>query len=100
MATYQELHDLGQNSDLLDTVETAVIKAAQGIVGGSASNQGQRDKWAAQAFESPRHIAGKMLPGVLATNSDSSVATILGASDAAFQTNVDDLVDLFADLIA
>ena len=97
MATYTELHELGSDQTLIDRVETAVIIAAHGIVGGSASNQAQRNKWAKTALESPRGTAKHMLPGVLAANKELSVATIQGATDSAIQNNVDALVDLFAD---
>lgn len=99
MASYDELHDLTHDSGLLDRVEVAVIVAAHGIIGGGAGNQPQRNKWAGQALSAPRAMATKLLPGVLAANKDADVAAIEAATDTMIQSNVDSLVDLFADLI-
>jgi len=99
MATYAQLHELMHDSNLIDKVEIAVIVAAQGIVNGGETNQVQRNKWAAQAFKAPRYTAKNILPAVLAKNKDLSVTAIQGAGDSAIQANVDEVINLFADLI-
>ena len=102
MATYAEIHELLNDSTLLDKIEIAAIIAAQGIVGDGSppANQAQRLKWAAETLSSTRLSAKKLIPFVLAANSGLSVSAIQGAADTAIQTNVDSAVDLFADLIA
>lgn len=99
MATYSELHDLLNDSGLLDKIEVAVIVAAHSFVGGSAVNQAQLDKWSEQTFSSPRNMAKRLIPFVLAANAGATVETIQSAADNAIQTNVNAAIDLFADLI-
>lgn len=99
MATYSELHDLFNDSTLLDKVEAAVVIAAQGIIGGAETNQAQRDKWAEQALSNTRDTAEKMLPAIVAANKGITADQIKNAADSAIQTNVDATVNLFADLI-
>lgn len=101
MATYAELYQLINNNDLLDKIQVAAIVAAHGIVGTQTppANQSQREKWAVQVFSSPRSVANKLVPFVLAANKGAATAQITGAADTAIQANVDAAIDLFADLI-
>lgn len=99
MASYQELHELSHNGNLLDKIEIAIGIAAYGIIGGAASNQASLNKWAESALSNPRTMANRFLPGILAANKDATPQQILDATDMQMQTNVDSLIDLFADLM-
>ena len=96
MATYVEIRNLFDDSALRNRVATAVIIAANGILGEGAATA-PRKAWAAKAFSSAEQEAKRILMAVLAANSGASVAQIQGASDAALQTNVDNAIDLFID---
>jgi len=98
MATYIELFDLKDNSDLHDRITVAVVKAAHSIARDETppSNQAARLVWAAEAVSNPVPVAQKMLWVLLAAYSDMSTAQITGASDEAIQSAVDGAVDLFA----
>ena len=99
MATYQELFDLRRNQELLDKVTVAVIVAAETIFAetGGTANHANRIVWAREASISPRAMAGVFMSAVLAANKTATVANIIGAADSAIQTNVDDVIDNFAD---
>jgi len=90
MATLQELRSLFSNSDLMEKIEAATVIAANDLIGGTPSADDQR--WAAVVFSSPASEARKAMMAVLASNNTASVAAIIGASDAAIQGNVDDVV--------
>ena len=92
MATYEELFDLKNNGDLLQKVEVAITKKAQGLIDGGAPTADEI-AWSANAIANPRKVGEKIYRYVLAANSDSSVAQITGASDATIQSNVDTAVD-------
>ena len=98
MATYIELFELKDNSDLQDKATVAVVKAAHSIANDATppANQAARLVWAAEAVSNPVAVAQKMLWILLAGNSELSAAQITGASDAAIQAAVDGAVDLFA----
>jgi len=98
MATYNELYTLTADSALRNRVRVAVIVAAQTIRGedGGTPNHANRLLWAAAAMANPAGEAQRMFHAVLAANKDSTVEQISGASDAAIQTAVDNVVDLFA----
>ncbi len=99
MATYAELNDILQDSDLRNKIRIAVIVAADTINSESdvTANHANRVIWAKQAFQNPQGKAEEMLSAVIAQNNATSIANITGASDAAIQTNVDAVVDTFAD---
>lgn len=99
MANYDELQSIMNDPQLTDKVEVACIIAAQGIIGGTETNQAAREKWAALVFSNPRNMAKRMLPVVVAANAGQTIATITGASDVAIQNNVDQAVDLFANTL-
>ena len=99
MATYQELFDLRRNQVLLDKITVAVTVAAETIYAepGGTSNHANRIIWAREASINPRGMAGVFMSAVLAANKAATVTNIIGASDAAIQTNVEDVIDNFAD---
>ena len=98
MATYMELFSAQNSSDLQTKVAVAVLVAAEGIRADpeSPTNQAQRLSWAKTAMADPVAEARRMLWAVLAVNKDATLTQILGATDAAIQTQVDAAVDLFA----
>lgn len=98
MATYEELFSLRNKSELKNKVVAAVIISAEEIMAelDTVPNHTNRLLWAKDVFASPDTEANRMFMAVLAANKDAEIAQILGASDAAIQTNVDDHVDLFA----
>ena len=98
MATYTELFDLRSNSDLRNRVAVALIIAAETVRGedGGTTNHANRLIWAKQVFEGGLAQANQMLAAVLAANASSTVSQITSATDAAIQTNVDAVVDVFA----
>ena len=98
MATYTELAQLFSVSTLKPQVTAAIAIAAQNIANEDPAtpNYTERFTWAAKASSNPSNEANRFLIGVLAANSTATVEQIQNATDAAVQTNVDALVDLFA----
>ena len=91
MATLQELKSLMANSDLHEKVSSALVIAVQTVLDGTPTVDQQ--KYAAHVFNNPAAEAKKALMSVLASNSAASVASIIGATDATVQTNVNDVID-------
>lgn len=98
MATYDELRQLFDSSDLLNKIEVAIVIAANGLLSGSPTAASKA--WVVKVFSSPRSEAKKALMSVLAANSAATSAQILGASDAAIQTKVDEVVPILVDALA
>lgn len=100
MATYTELFDIN-NEDiaLLNRIEVSVWKAVETVFTevDTTPNHANRLIWAKKSLESPRSQAIAMLPYVLAVNSGATATNIKNASDAAIQTNLESVIDLFAD---
>lgn len=98
MATYMELFNAKNNSDLQDKITVAVVIAAEAIrVDVSPpANHVQRLLWAQIAMSDPVTEARKMLWAVLAVNKDITLSQILDATDVTIQAQVDAVVDLFA----
>jgi len=98
MATYQELFDLRHNHVLLDKVTMAVIVAAETVFAelGGTTNHANRIIWAREASIKPREMAGVFMSAVLAANKSATTGNIVGAADNAIQTNVNDVIDDFA----
>ena len=94
MASYTEIRNLFQDSALRNRTATAVIIAANGILGAPDAS---RKAWASKAFANPENESRRVLMAVLAANKDATVAQIQGATDAQLQTNVDAAIDLFID---
>ncbi len=105
MATYSEIRNLINDSDLRNKSAVAVIIAAQGVMDdvanfptATADTVLQQDRlaWAARAFNAPEAEARKVLMSMLAANNAASISAITGATDALIQTNVNAAVDLLA----
>lgn len=90
MATYSELRDLFSDDSMKNKLDVAVMKAAHAKLTGTPTADEQ--KWAAAVLANPRAEAEKAYRFVLAANSAADVATILAATDAAIQTQVDAVV--------
>ena len=86
MATLQELRGLFRDSDLLEKVEAALIISANNLLSGTPSVD--QASWAAHVFSSPSTEAKKAMMALLASNSAATKEQILGAADAAIQSNV------------
>ena len=97
MASYEEIRTLFNDSALRNRTATAVIIAANGILGETAPVDVARKAWANKAFSNPESEAKRVLMAVLAANNGATVPQIQGASDSALQTNVDNAIDLFID---
>lgn len=99
MANYEELFDLRRNQMLLDKITTAIAVAADTIrtEAGGTANHANRVIWSREAAKSPHQMAGVFMTMVLAANKGASPGAISGASDTAIQTNVDAVIDYFAD---
>ena len=98
MATYSELYGLWNESGLKNRVTVAVIVAAETVQGEDAGtpNHASRLLWASVSLRNPAQAANAMFRLVLAANKDATIEAILGATDIAIQSAVDDAVDLFA----
>lgn len=98
MATYAELQTSWQNSLLINRVEVAVAVAAVAVADelDTVPNHVNRLKWAKEAMGNLLGMANQFLPAVLAKNKALTLAQIEGATDANIQTQVDSLVNLFA----
>lgn len=96
MATYIEIRNLFNDSELRNKVATAVVIAAEGILNEGTSTA-ERKAWAAKAFAAPESEAVRITMTVLAANKDATVTAIQGATDVAIQTNVNDAINLFID---
>ena len=98
MATYQELFDLYNNSELLDKVTVAVAVAAETVMNESdtVTNHTNRFIWARTAMENPRGEANKFMMVVLAANKSAAKTDIQSATDTQIQNNVNDAIDLMA----
>jgi len=98
MATYQDLFDLRANTLLRNRIDEACDVAADTIRAEDAAttNHTARLAWAKYVLSSPIEAANGMLRIILAANKALSISTILGATDAALQTQVDAAVNLFA----
>ena len=98
MATYAELFGLQNDTDLSNRVAVAVVVAAETIrtEATETENHANRLLWAARVFQAPLAEGQRVYWAVLAANRAAPAAQITGASDAAIQTNVDAVVNLFA----
>ena len=98
MATYEELHELANDSTLLGRISVAVAVAAVAISteDGATANHANRLLWAKEALISPKATARSIYPAILADNAAASVAQITGADDTTLLNGVNDIIDLFA----
>jgi hypothetical protein len=97
MASYAELFNLRQDSELLNRVAVACVIAAEKIrtEDVSTANHAARLVWARSAFTSPQTQAIRMWMAVLAANKDATVEAIRAVTDTVLQTKVDAAVDVF-----
>lgn len=98
MATYLEIRELFNNSDLLNKVTTATVIYAESIM--SPTPTASQKAWIAQTFSNPTTESRKMLMGVLAANEGLTKAQIEVASDAAIQTQVGLIAPILIDALA
>ncbi len=99
MATYTELYALHSGQDeLLHKVAVATWVAAETIRAevDTTPNHANRMAWAARVLSGGLTDADQMLRALLAANRAVTPAQILGATDAAIQSKVDDAIDLVA----
>ena len=94
MATNTELFSLYYNSELKNKVIVAIAKKAQTLLAASVPTAAQLN-WAKNALENTDSVATALYKYVLAANSTLTVAQIVGASDAAIQSNIDTAADKF-----
>jgi hypothetical protein len=95
MATYNELASLNEDAGwpaFADKALISVIKKATEIVD-EASPSATRLSWARSALGSPRGSTNELIFYAVAKNSGLTTAQILGASDSAVQTNIDEAID-------
>jgi hypothetical protein len=105
MATYEELHGLLTEPELIKKVQMAIVESARMVADGEdtgpsfdqdVAKAAARILWAADVIQNTGAAAEQALPLVLMANKASTVATILAATDSAFQNNVNDMVDALA----
>ena len=106
-ATYEELKTALGNQALKDKVEVAILVTVDKIIDGTdtgggfdGTNHANRLIWARRIMSDPEGSAkeaARFFPLIIAAKRAASLAAILGASDAAVQTNVEETVDLFSD---
>lgn len=92
MATYEELFGLGTNTVLRNKVVVAVMIKATAVAKLATPTQLQID-WAKGVFASPISVGEVVYRAVIAANNTATASQIIGASDAAIQVNVNDVVD-------
>jgi len=90
MATYIEIRQLFNDSDLGNKVDVAVTIAANNLL--AATPTAGELNWAADVFANPRAEGQKALMAVLAESNALTVDQIINATDAAIQTTVDAIV--------
>jgi len=107
MATYTELSELENNSDLRNKVRVAIAIAADKIAKGTdtganfdqtAGAHDARKAWvlSENAFDAGSSTAQKFWNAMLAANNSAGVGAITGASDATIQSAVEQVIDIFS----
>lgn len=113
MADYIDLHPVMTNnneaapgSDMLRkkievacTIAADIIRSGNDDVAPFDQTAGMHDKrifWADQVFRDPDTMIDATMRAVVAANSSASQSNIINASDAAIQSNVNAVVDVFA----
>jgi hypothetical protein len=96
MATYQELHALTHNAEILNRIMAAVAILADEIRTElpATANHAERMAWAKRALTNVDGTARGLMWVVMAQNRTFTVAQIDGATDAALQTAVNSAVEL------
>lgn len=92
MATLTELHDLFSNDDLQVKIRSALLISVYTIISGTPTAADRT--YAAKVFRDPKTEAERVIKYVLAANAAQDVATILAATDATIQGQVDAAVPI------
>lgn len=102
MATYQELRAASEDGALLIKVQVACVVAANAVALEAPATplHAQRMLWAADVFADPVTAARRMVWSVLAKNAAATPTQIANATDAAVQTQVNESVNVFANVYA
>ena len=105
-ATYDELKIALGSQPLKDKVHVSILISVDKVVrstdvgpGFDPTNHTNRVIWARRVMSNPGGApaaAAQFFPVLIASNSDSPISVIMGASDASIQSQVDAMVDLFA----
>lgn len=105
-ATYDELMIALGNQALKDKVQVSILIVVDKINQGEdtgpefdSQNHDNRILWARAVMSDPGNStkeAERFFPIIIVSNRDSAIEAILNASDAAVQTKVEEIVDLFA----
>lgn len=105
-ATYDELKIALGNQPLKDKVHVSVLISVDKVVRGDdvgagfdPANHDNRVAWARRVMSNPEGgpaTATLFFPLLIASNSESPISAIMGATDASIQSQVDAMVDLFA----
>ena len=98
MATYIEIRELFNDSDLINKIATATIIYAESIIKNSPT--AAQKSWAASVFSNPQEEAKKITMGVLASNKGATVVQIRSATDAQIQAKVDAIASVMVDALA
>ncbi len=98
MATYTEIRELFNSSDLLNRTTIAIIVYAENLMNGTPSTA--QKVWIDKVFSSPTAEAKKVLMGVLAASRAATKEQIESATDAALQTEVDEIAPILIDALA
>ena len=105
MATYLELRNLYNDSELRNRVAVAIAIAADTVMRGTdnvapfsqtAGDHDLRVIWAKGALGNTEGFTPPFWQSALAANSTLTVAQITGATDAALQSKINEAVDLFS----
>lgn len=99
MASLEEQVTAAENATLRIKVRAALSVSAEAIrvESGATTNHANRLKFAKVVnFDREKYVI-PFLTAAIAQNASSSFAQIVGASDAAIQTAVNNLIDVFAD---
>lgn len=106
-ASYDELRIALGNQALKDKVQVSILIVADKVIQSEdtgpnfdAENHDNRIIWARRIMSDPGNSieeAARFLPIIIVSNRETAIEVILNASDAAIQTKVEEIVDLFAD---
>lgn len=106
-ATHDELKIALGNQALKDKVEVSILIVVDKIIkdedtdaGFDPENHDNRVIWARRIMSDPGSSpkeAARFFPIIIVSNRQANIDVILNASDAVIQTNVERIVDLFAD---
>lgn len=90
MATYLELRNLFDDSDIRNRVESAIVIAANNLLQGTPTANDRA--WIVSVIGNYKAEGRKAFMLVLAANKDLTLVNIQNATDTAIQTQVDAIV--------